>query len=107
MSNVTLKIGGRSYAVACAEGEEAHVTLLGRLIDEKVATMGAAGGQNEVRSLLFASLLLADELHDARQNKAQAPAPAPMAAEPMPELAPALERIAQRIEILADRLENA
>ncbi|MDD3799668.1 MAG: cell division protein ZapA [Novosphingobium sp.] len=105
MSNVTLRIGGRSYTVACAEGEEQHVAMLGRLIDEKVATMGTAGGQNEVRSLLFASLLLADELHDARQAKGQAPAVP--AAEPVPELAPALERIAQRIENLAGRFDNA
>ena len=37
MSDVTLKIGGRSYAVACAAGEEEHVATLGRLIDEKGA----------------------------------------------------------------------
>ena len=29
MSNVTLSIGGRSYTVACAEGEESHVLGLG------------------------------------------------------------------------------
>ena len=98
MSNVSLEIGGRSYTVACAEGEEEHVAMLGRLIDEKVATMGVAGGQNEVRSLLFASLLLADELHDARQAKA--------ADEPIIGLAPRLEEIAQRIENLSARLNN-
>lgn len=104
MSNVTLKIGGRNYAVACAEGEEEHVATLGRLIDEKVAGMGTAGGQNEVRSLLFAALLLADELHEARRSKGQA-TPAP-AANPLPELAPALEQIAERIENLAAQVEN-
>jgi cell division protein ZapA len=105
MSDVTLKIGGRSYAVACAAGEEEHVATLGRLIDEKVAGMGAAGGQHEVRSLLFAALLLADELHEARRSGGQPSSQAP-ASEPLPELAPALERIAERIENLAARMEN-
>ncbi|OCC24790.1 hypothetical protein MB02_04785 [Croceicoccus estronivorus] len=99
MSNVTLRIGGRNYTVACAQGEEDHVSILGRLIDEKVEAMGAAKGQNEVRSLLFASLLLADELYDARQAKA--------AATSVPEVAPALERIAQRIENLAASMNSA
>ena len=65
MSNVDLIIGGREFKVACAEGEEAHVTELGRLIDSKVANMNMTG-QSEGRMLLFASLLLADELRDGR-----------------------------------------
>ena len=34
MSNVNLEIGGRQYSVASADGEEEHVALLGRRIDE-------------------------------------------------------------------------
>ena len=41
MSNVTLLIGGRSYSVACAEGEEAHVEGLGQLIDGKIRDLGS------------------------------------------------------------------
>ena len=59
MSNVTLSIGGRSYTVACAAGEEEHVAGLGRAIDAKIQSMGAAG-TTESRQLLFAALLLAD-----------------------------------------------
>lgn len=109
MSNVTLSIGGRSYTVACAEGEEGHVSALGRLIDEKVSAIAAPLGQNEVRQLLFASLLLADELHEARQAPSKAaPAPGrnPSPAVDLDELvAPALERMAERVENLATRLE--
>ena len=57
MSNVTLHIGGRSFIVACAEGEEDHVAGLGRMIDGKLAAMGDMSGQNEARMLLFAALL--------------------------------------------------
>jgi cell division protein ZapA len=105
MSNVTLAIGGRHYTVACAEGEEDHVAQLGRMIDEKLQEMGSSVGQNEVRQLLFASLLLADELHDTR-NSSEPPQPGAAASPPDPEFAPALERIADRIENLAEQLEG-
>lgn len=104
MSNVTLSIGGRSYTVACAQGEEAHVTALGRVVDEKLAGMGGAGGQNEVRQLLFASLLLADEVHEARKGTATG-VQADRTFDPDAEIAPLLERFADRVEILAERLE--
>ena len=108
MSNVTLKIGGRNYAVACAPGEEAHILELGELIDSKVASMGTAGGQNEIRSLLFASLLLADELSEARKNGGAtrtAPPQAP-ADDTLADIAPTLERIASRLENLALQIES-
>jgi cell division protein ZapA len=98
MSNVTLQIGGRSYTVACAAGEEGHVAGLGRLIDEKVQAMGT--GHNEVRQLLFAALLLADELHEARQR------PAAATAAPPPDHSAALEAIADRLEKCASALES-
>ena len=63
MSNITLTIGGRDYAVACDPGEEAQVAKLGAMIDAKLTAMGTAG-QNETRSLLFAALLLADEVYE-------------------------------------------
>ncbi|MEZ5748656.1 MAG: cell division protein ZapA [Caenibius sp.] len=115
MSNVTLRIGGRSYTVACAEGEEAHITRLGRMVDEKLTDLPSGGGNNELRSLLFASLILADELHDARKAAATAaaapppapPTPAPAPAALSPQALAALGQIAQRIEILADTLEQA
>ena len=107
MSNVTLKIGGRQYAVACADGEEEHISELGQLIDDKIASMGPASAQNESRALLFAALLMADELHEARNNRAKAAATAPSSSGPsLAELVPALEQIAQRIENLATRVEN-
>ena len=68
MSDVNLRIAGRSYAVACAEGEEAHVIGLGSVIDAKVAEMGSSPAQSEVRTMLFAALLLADEVSELRKT---------------------------------------
>ncbi|HEX7752229.1 MAG TPA: cell division protein ZapA [Novosphingobium sp.] len=114
MSNVTLEIGGRSFAVACAPGEEAHVADLGRMIGSKLAEMEGVTSQGESRMLLFAALLLADELHEARAHPAPAapapaPAPPPAAAQPaggLPDQAEVLEIIAAQLENLAARLEE-
>jgi len=101
MSNVTLEIAGRKFTVACDEGEEAHIGMLGRLIDEKVAEMPSIASQSEARALLYAALLLADENYELRQG---GPAPA---AGPDPEIADALEALAGHLESVASRLENA
>lgn len=100
MSNVTLQIGGRAYTVACAEGEEAHIQALGGMIADKVRSMGTAA-QSEPRQLLFAALLLADELHEARTALASAQS----AAAP-DRHAPALEALATRLENIATHLER-
>ena len=52
MSNVVLSIGGRTFSVACADGEEQHIEMLGGVIDQKVHALGDTAGQNEVRMLL-------------------------------------------------------
>ena len=98
MSKVTLQIGARSYQVTCSAGEEAHVEGLGQMIDSKIRELGQSG-HNEARLLLFAALMLADELHDTRA-KAAIPAPAG------PDHAPALETLAGRLEKYAATLEG-
>ena len=91
MSNVNLSIGGRNFTVACAEGEEDHVTGLGRMINDKLTAMGDMSGQNEARMLLFAALLLADEVHEAQVRTPAAKLP---------------DNSAERLDALAERLEN-
>lgn len=102
MSNVTISIGGRHYTVACGDGEEAHIERLGRLIDGKVADLANMAGQSEPRTLLFAALLLADELHELTSGKTPAAASAQEK-----HAIEALDRVAETLETLAERLENA
>jgi cell division protein ZapA len=108
MADVTIEIGGRRYDVTCRDGEEAQLRRLADIVEEKAAQARAAvGGVTEVRQLLLASLLLADELADlraARASSAEAPASAPAARDPA--LAVALERLAARVESVADHLEG-
>lgn len=86
MSTVTLTIGPKSYSVACADGQEAHITQLGAMIAEKYAQLGASRAPLEAQNLLFAALFLADELAEARKAAVLAPreaAPPPVDTEAM------------------------
>jgi cell division protein ZapA len=110
MADVRLNIASREYIVTCRDGEESRLESLGAMVDEMVREAGgAAGGLNESRQLLFASLLLADKLHDQGNGKSNstsqptAPAPSNFGLE---QFGQTLERLADRLEILADKLEN-
>ena len=104
MSNVTLAIGGRPYTVSAADGEETHIEMLGRMIAERVARGGASPGQSEPRMLLFAALMLADELHELHK---QLPPPGSQVptSDAVPDSKPSAAVIA-RIESLAARVEK-
>ncbi len=80
MSTVTLSIGPKSYSVACADGQEAHIRALGAMISEKYSQLGSARAPLEAQNLLFAALFMADELDQARKQLAEASEPAPMPA---------------------------
>lgn len=115
MAEVSLPIGGRRYAVACRAGGEDHLLSLAARVDAKVDEARAAvGTPSEVRQLLFAALLLADEANEAneanqaaqRQGAAPVAPPAPVTPTPDPALVGALAAIATRMESLADALEQ-
>lgn len=103
MSNVTLEIAGRRYTIACAAGEEAHVAMLGASINTRLAGLPNLAGQTEPRTLLYAALLLADELHEARK----AVPPVERTPDPQHSTAEPLENLAERLESLAAKLEQA
>ncbi len=103
MANIDLDIAGRRYNVACRDGEEEHLRSLAAVVDRRAHDAAAAlGGLTEARQLLFAALLIADDLKEAR---AGAGLPDPTPPPPDPAVAEALERLAERVESLADRLE--
>jgi cell division protein ZapA len=65
MATVDIDIAGRSYPVACRDGEEAHLRALAALVDHKAREAATAlGSMGETRQFLFTSLLLADELKE-------------------------------------------
>ena len=103
MSNVTLQVGGHSFTIACAEGEEEHVRGLGGMIDGKLQGMPNVAGQSEARTLLYASLLLADELHELREKQ---PRQGSLLDDEPEDLPVRLEALAEKFENLAALLER-
>lgn len=66
MNEIRLQIGGKDYTIACAPGQEDHVSRLGALVDTKLAEFGPNRSPQEAQNLLFAALLIAEDLHQAR-----------------------------------------
>lgn len=114
MAQVDVTINGRVYSIACGDGEEAHLLDLGRTVDERVSELSAAVGQiGDSRLLVMASLLIADQLSEARRQieTLQAAALTPPEPSPVPSMdddiiAQGLEATAERIEGIAERLEH-
>jgi cell division protein ZapA len=64
---VSIQIANRTYEFACGEGEEARVQELAAYVDEKVNELRRQmPGTPEVKLLVFAALLLAEESREAR-----------------------------------------
>jgi cell division protein ZapA len=66
MSQVSIRINGRSYEVNCENGQENHVQRLAMSLAGKVPELVRQVGQvGDARLLVMAGLLVADELVDA------------------------------------------
>jgi cell division protein ZapA len=100
---IDISIAGRTYQVACREGEEENLRAAARLVDGKSReALAGLGTLSEARQFLFASLLLADQLIEKRPEAAAPPPPAT----PDPALVDRAESLAGRLESLAAQLEN-
>ena len=98
---VDITIAGRTYQVACREGEEENLRSAARLVDGKSReAIAGLGTLSEARQFLFASLLLADQLIDDHPDAAAE------ATGPDPALVDRAEALAGRLESLAAALEN-
>ncbi len=96
MGQVNVTVGGRAYALACADGEESHLAKLAEHLDRKATDLQSALGQvSEPRMLLMIGILVADELFELRSGKAPA---APVADDGLDSLAARLERLAATLE---------
>ena len=99
MADVDIVVGGRHYSIVCRDGGEDHLRTIAAHVDRKTNEARAAvGGVNEARQLLFAALLLADEI---AENASSMPI-----AKSDPKVASALFDIAERIEAVADLLDH-
>ena len=126
MPEVHIEIGGRTFEVACQEGEEHYLHSAAKMLDEEASVLAAQIGRiPEARMLLMAGLMLADKtagvqdklkaMEDRMAEKEaeldqlrNAPAPEPRTIE-VPvvpqDVTDSLAEIAARAESLADEVD--
>ena len=116
MAQVSVVINGKSYRIACDDGEEPYLLTLAELVDKRVTQLVSSIGQiDHTRLLVMASLVIADELGDTKTEivsfkeklrpATSVPAPAP-ASPDTDKLCDGIEKLAGRIEAIADRLST-
>ncbi len=127
MPEVQITIGGRSFEVACQEGEESFLQSAAALLDNEASTLVSQIGRlPEARMLLMAGLMLADKtagleeklktvqarLDDSQNQVSELkakPAPEPTKVEVpvIPQtLLDSMAELAARSESLADEIEE-
>ena len=103
MAEVDIEVAGRTYRVACRDGEEDNLRAAAAIVDSRSReALAGLGALSEARQLLFASLLVADQLIE--KKGVQAPPPA---IPPDPQVVRRIDALAERLERLAANLESA
>jgi cell division protein ZapA len=112
MAEVSISLNGRAYEIACDPGQEGRIVDLAAYIDQRVQKIARSGGAyNDSHLLALVALVLADELFEAREQVAGAPAAAAKAPAASKEdevaLAKLLENLSKRIDGIAQRVQAA
>jgi len=69
MGQVSVTLNGRTYRLECGEGEESHLIALSEYLGSHVESMKHKFGQvGDDRLILMASLMVTDELWEARRQ---------------------------------------
>lgn len=72
MAQLNVSIAGKIYRMACADGEEDHLSGLAAEFDRRVSDMHQAFGQiGDLRLHVMAALTVLDELQEARKRVAE------------------------------------
>jgi cell division protein ZapA len=108
MGQVSITIRGRQYQIACDDGQEAHLTRLGRYLDERAEQLVASTGSiSEPLLLVMVALVVADELADAGAEIDALTAAGRASKQSDGALADAIDAVAARVEEVAERLEGS
>jgi cell division protein ZapA len=109
MPEVSVQIANRDYELACGDGEEERVQELAAYVDEKVTELRRQlPGTPEVKLLVFAALILADESREARGIAKAAESARASATDSAETLATALEDlITSRVDKMSKKVSGA
>jgi cell division protein ZapA len=105
MAHVSVTINGRSFRMACDDGQEDHLLRLAAEVNGKVDQLkGAFGEIGDTRLTVMAAIMVADELADTRRRLKAAETELAALREAR---AVIVERADQREALLAHTLDDA
>lgn len=111
MPEIDVEVNGRSYRIACKDGEEEHLLQLAEHLDVHARALAkAVNPRSDAQLLLLAGLMVGDELSEALDrveelelaSRERRPDPGTGAAAQA-----VLDSAARRIEDLAGRIRSA
>ncbi len=104
MGQVTLHVNGKPYVLGCEDGRESHLRALAARVDDKVRQIAPeAGSPGELRLLLMAALMIADDLQAAEAARQAADAKAIVHRKDLERIE---SRVAVALDAVSDRLEK-
>ena len=111
MAQVTISVMGRSYRMACEDGQEDHLSGLAsafeKIIDELRGSFGEIGDQ---RLMVMAAILIMDRLRDAEERLERAGLDLRDVRESRRDTVARMESMEENVAILlesaAERIEN-
>jgi cell division protein ZapA len=118
MAQITVVINGREFRMACDDGQEAHLTRLAGVLDQRIDRLRAKFGEiGDTRLTVMAALTLADDFSEASGKLARiepelaalqdaSVISADRAKATQAAIAAALNAAAERIESLTRRLNE-
>lgn len=69
MAQVNATIAGRQFRLACEDGQEEHLQILAKEIDQRIIDLRRKFGEiGDTRLTVMAALMLADQLDEANQK---------------------------------------
>lgn len=119
MATVAVTIAGRTYRMACGEGEEGHLQDLARHVDQTLGTLRKGFGEvGDTRLVIMTAITVADELSEAKRRVATLEAELARFTESRAEgesvrealaaeVAVSLDAASERIERIAHQLNDA
>jgi cell division protein ZapA len=111
MPQVSVTIAGKTYRMACAEGDEGHLEGLAAAYDTRIEQMRTSFGEiGDLRLHVMAAIAQADELHETKRRIAALESEVAMLNSVNASRDERLERIearlAEGVQMAAERIEE-
>lgn len=110
MASVRITVNSKPYTIDCGEGQEDRVKELAKYIDTRMASVkNNSAAMAEDQLFMITSLILADEIFEAKENGATVSADTPAASTegmvPEEKVSAIIEEVSTRISQITKQVE--